>query len=84
MFCADFYDNPIMQSAEAIRVSCLACAWRWEQIRICRVAFMLFHKKFYCIFWEQHCSDGIWRFGVLMTSFPSCRATLLLMDNVRF
>ena len=23
-------------------------------------------------------------FGVLMTSFPSCRATLLLMDNVRF
>ena len=22
-------------------------------------------------------------FGVLMTSFPSCRATLLLMDNVR-
>ena len=23
-------------------------------------------------------------FGVLMTSFPFCRATLLLMDNVRF
>ena len=23
-------------------------------------------------------------FGVLMTSFPFCHATLLLMDNVRF
>ena len=24
--------------------------------------FMLLYKKLYCICWEQHCSDGIWRF----------------------
>ena len=23
---------------------------------------MLLYKKLYCICWEQHCSDGIWRF----------------------
>ena len=23
---------------------------------------VLFHEKLYCIFWEQHRSDGIWRF----------------------
>ena len=62
MFCADLLDDPIMQPAESIRVPRLSRARRWEQIRIRRVAFMLFYKKFYCIFWEQHRSDGIWRF----------------------
>ena len=31
---------------------------------------MLFHKKFYCIFWEQHRSDGIWRFWRADDQFP--------------
>ena len=62
MFCADFFDDPVVKSAEAVRVPRLSRAWRWEQIWIRRVAFVFFHKKFYCIFWEQHRSDGIWRF----------------------
>ena len=84
MFRANLLDDPVVQPAESIRVPRFPSTRRWEQIRIRRVFFMLLYKKLYCICWEQHCSDGIWRFGVLMTSFPFCRATLLLVDNVQF
>ena len=63
MFRANLLDDPFVQPAEAIRVPRLACARRWEQIWIRRVAFVFFHKKFHCVLWEKNRSDGIWRFG---------------------
>ena len=62
MFRADLFDNPIMQPAESVWVPRFACARRWEQIWIRRLAFVFFHKKFYCVLWEKNRSDGIWRF----------------------
>ena len=50
MFCADFFDDPVVKSAEAVRIPRFACAWRWEQIRIRRVTFMFFYEKFHRIF----------------------------------
>ena len=84
MLRADFFDDPIMQPAESIRVPCFTRARRREQIRIRRVLFMFFYKKFYCIFWEQHRSDGIWRFGRADNQFSVLPRDVLLMDNVRF
>ena len=84
MLRADFFDDPIMQPAESIRVPRFTCAWRWEQIRICRMSCVFFYKKFYCIFWEQHRSDGIWRFGRADNQFSVLPRDVLLMDNVRF
>ena len=52
MFCADFYDNPIMQSAEAIRVPRFTRARRWEQIWIYRMSFVLLYEKLYRFFWQ--------------------------------
>ena len=63
MLRTDFFDDPVVQPAESIRVPRFTRARRWEQIRIRRVFFMLLYKKLYCICWEQHRSDGIWRFG---------------------
>ena len=62
MLRADFFDDPVVKSAEAVWIPRLSRARRREQIRIRRVFFMLLYKKLYCICWEQHCSDGIWRF----------------------
>ena len=59
MLRTDFFNNPIMQPAEAIRVPRLPGTRRWEQVRIRRMAVMFFYEKFYCFLWEQHCSDGI-------------------------
>ena len=62
MFRADFVDDPVMEPAESIRIPRFPSTWRWEQIRICRMAFVFFHKKFHCVLWEKNRSDGIWRF----------------------
>ena len=59
MLRADLLDDPIMQPAKSIRVPCLACAWRWEQIRIRRMPLVFFHEKLYCFLWEKNRSDGI-------------------------
>ena len=47
MLRSNFLDDPIMQPAEAIRIPRFTCAWRWEQIRICRMAFVLLYEKLY-------------------------------------
>ena len=52
MFRANLLDDPIMQPAESIRIPRFTCAWRWEQIRIRRVAFMFLYEKFYRVLWE--------------------------------
>ena len=70
MFRANLLYDPVVKSAEAVRIPRFARAWRWEQIRIRRVFFMLLYKKLYCICWEQHCSDGIWRFWRADDQFP--------------
>ena len=62
VFCSNLLDDPIVQPAKSVRIPRLPSTRRWEQIRIRRVFFMLLYKKLYCICWEQHCSDGIWRF----------------------
>ena len=62
MLRADLLDDPIMQPAKSIRVPRFTRARRWEQIRICRMAFVFFHEKLYRILREKNRSDGIWRF----------------------
>ena len=62
MFRADFFDDPVVKSAETVRVPRFSCARRWKQIRIRRMAFVFFHKKFHCVLWEKNRSDGIRRF----------------------
>ena len=62
MFRADFFDDPVVKSAEAVRVPRLSRARRWEQIRICRMSCVFFHEKLYRILREKNRSDGIWRF----------------------
>ena len=62
MFRADFFDDPVVKSAEAVRVPRLSRARRWEQIRIRRVTFMFFREKLCRILREKNRSDGIWRF----------------------
>ncbi len=52
MLRADFFDDPVVKSAESIRIPRFTCAWRWEQIRIRRVFFMLLYKKLYRFFWQ--------------------------------
>ena len=52
MFRADFFDDPVVKSAEAVQVPRLPGTRRWEQIRIRRVAFMFFYEKFYRVLWE--------------------------------
>ena len=59
VFCSNLLDDPVVKSAEAVRVPRLSRARRWEQIRIRRVVFVFFHKKFHCVLWEKNCSDGI-------------------------
>ena len=63
MLRADFFDNSIVQPSESVRIPRLPRARRREQIRIRRMSCVFFHEKFYRICWEQHRSDGIWRFG---------------------
>ena len=70
MFCADFFDDPVVKSAEAVRIPRFACAWRWEQIRIRRVTFMFFREKLCRILREKNRSDGIWRFWRADDQFP--------------
>ena len=62
MLRADFFDDPVVQPAKSIRIPCLPGTRRWEQVRIRRMAFVFFHKKFHCVLWEKNRSDGIWRF----------------------
>ena len=62
MFRADFFDDPVVKSAEAVRVPRLSRARRWQQIRIHRVTFMFFHEKLCRILRGKNRSDGIWRF----------------------
>ena len=62
MLRADFFDDPVVKSAESVRIPRLSRARRWEQIRIRRMSCVFFHEKFYRICWEQHRSDGIWCF----------------------
>ena len=52
MFRADFFNNPIMQPAESIRIPRFTCAWRWEQIWIYRMSFVLLYEKLYRFFWQ--------------------------------
>ena len=52
MFRANLLDDPIVQPAKSVRIPCLACARRWEQIWIRRVAFMFLYEKFYRVLWE--------------------------------
>ena len=52
MLRTDFFDSPVMQPAESIRVPRLSRARRWEQIWIRRVAFMFLYEKFYRVLWE--------------------------------
>ena len=59
MFRANLLDDPVMEPAESIRVPRLSRARRREQIRIRRVLFMFFYKKFHCVLWEKNRSDGI-------------------------
>ena len=51
MFRADFFNNPIMQPTESIRIPRFACARRWKQIWIYRMSFVLLYEKLYCFFW---------------------------------
>ena len=76
MLRSNFLDDPIMQPAESIRIPRFTCAWRWEQIRIRRVFFMLLYKKFHCVLWEKNCSDGIQCFRCAddQLSILSCNA----------
>lgn len=52
MLCADFFDDPVVQPAESVRVPRLACARRWKQIWIYRMSFVLLYEKLYRFFWQ--------------------------------
>ena len=47
MFCADFFDDPVVQPAKSVRIPRFACARRREQIWIYRMSFVLLYEKFY-------------------------------------
>ena len=83
MFRADFFDDPVVKSAESIRIPRFTCAWRWEQIRIRRVLFMFFYKKFHCVLWEKNRSDGIWRFRCADDQFSVLpRDAFMLLNRI--
>ena len=52
MLRSNFLDDPIMQPAESIRIPRFTCAWRWEQIWIYRMSFVLLYEKLYRFFWQ--------------------------------
>ena len=75
MFRTDLLDDPIVQPAKSIRVPCLACAWRWEQIRIRRVTFMFFYRPSHRPSLRLRIlpSPLARRFGIVSTSFDFCQ-----------
>ena len=70
MFRANLLDDPVMEPAKSVRVPRFTRARRREQIRVRRVLFMFFYKKFHCVLWEKNRSDGIRRFWRADDQFP--------------
>ena len=47
------------------------------------MSFVLLYEKFYCIFWEQHRSDGIWRFRCADDQFSVLpRDAFMLLNRI--
>ena len=70
MLRANLLDDPIMQPVKSVRVPRFTRARRREQIRIRRVLFMFFYKKFHCVLWGKNRSDGVRRFRRADDQFP--------------